>query len=415
MLSSLCYKGLVTPIGSELEYSTSTSTTSRRSSSDFVPLVVPRKPVRRRRRKSLLPQVEALEHQSYGLKFLSHLEKLVAGPPTSSGFNFRRLPELAVAGGDDDDSRTVVTYISLGASTPRQQRRSDHAIPDVAGIVTRSSVDCIRKPKSLKKRHITYRHSLYLPPMEPHAPEVTNRRHSYTSAEEDKVQQSPAIRQHTIASADLDEKKARYKLQLQRRRRYNNWFFTLYEFDKPANPEASYILLSRLKRITTLQSGKFYSFNICLRLRGLSPASEDRRRLDRLFAYSRLNSDSASSTSSVSCISFGMFDSVSPHNPGQLFCPEGMRVSRAVGYAPSFYCYGCGRNMTTGSSLSSVAGSPTESLVGSRQRPEVCYSFTRSAEFYRSTRAIRRASTMAISSLDGLCCFSYTTTLWKLI
>uniref|UniRef100_A0A5K3FK28 DUF4797 domain-containing protein n=1 Tax=Mesocestoides corti TaxID=53468 RepID=A0A5K3FK28_MESCO len=385
MLSSLCYKGLVTPIGSELEYSTSTSTTSRRSSSDFVPLVVPRKPVRRRRRKSLLPQVEALEHQSYGLKFLSHLEKLVAGPPTSSGFNFRRLPELAVAGGDDDDSRTVVTYISLGASTPRQQRRSDHAIPDVAGIVTRSSVDCIRKPKSLKKRHvswkdlepnhseekITYRHSLYLPPMEPHAPEVTNRRHSYTSAEEDKVQQSPAIRQHTIASADLDEKKA----------------------SSPHKPT-----------------------RLCFeRLRGLSPASEDRRRLDRLFAYSRLNSDSASSTSSVSCISFGMFDSVSPHNPGQLFCPEGMRVSRAVGYAPSFYCYGCGRNMTTGSSLSSVAGSPTESLVGSRQRPEVCYSFTRSAEFYRSTRAIRRASTMAISSLDGLCCFSYTTTLWKLI
>ncbi|VDD76440.1 unnamed protein product [Mesocestoides corti] len=100
---------------------------------------------------------------------------------------------------------------------------------------------------------------------------------------------------------------------------------------------------------------------------------------------------SASSASSVSCISFGMFDSVSPHNPGQLFCPEGMPVSRAVGYSPSFYCYGCGRNMTTGSSLSSVAGSPPESLVGSRQRPKVCYSFTRSVEFYRSTRATRRA------------------------
>lgn len=89
-----------------------------------------------------------------------------------------------------------------------------------------------------------------------------------------------------------------------------------------------------------------------------------------------------SSSSCVSCISFSMFDSTSPHNPGQLFCPE--RDVGCSGPGRSFYCHGCGRNMTGGSSLVSVAGSAESS-----QRPEVCYSMTRSVEFYRFTKTIQ--------------------------
>ena len=94
----------------------------------------------------------------------------------------------------------------------------------------------------------------------------------------------------------------------------------------------------------------------------------------------------ASSTSScVSCISFGMFDSTSPHNPGQLFCPETTNGSGGGG-GPlrSLYCHGCGRNMTGGSSLVSVAGS-----VESSRHLEMCYSMMRSVEFYRFTRTIQ--------------------------
>ena len=76
-----------------------------------------------------------------------------------------------------------------------------------------------------------------------------------------------------------------------------------------------------------------------------------------------------------SCISFGMFDSSSPCNPGQLFCPV-KQVSACA-------CSVCGRNLTSGSSLISVAGS---SESGLEKRHELCYSMTRSMQFCRLTR-----------------------------
>lgn len=90
------------------------------------------------------------------------------------------------------------------------------------------------------------------------------RRHSYTG-EDDAVFPPPMLPPTPTAKAlpvlyppqqsanqqpkfnevdDFDEKKARYKLQLRQfrhRRRYSDWFFTLYEFDKPENPEVSEI------------------------------------------------------------------------------------------------------------------------------------------------------------------------------
>lgn len=91
---------------------------------------------------------------------------------------------------------------------------------------------------------------------------------------------------------------------------------------------------------------------------------------------------SSSTSSCVSCISFSMFDCTSPHNPGQLFCPE--TEVGCGGALRSLYCQGCGRNMTGGSSLVSVAGS-SETC----RQPDMCYSMMRSVEFYQFTRTIQ--------------------------
>lgn len=56
--------------------------------------------------------------------------------------------------------------------------------------------------------------------------------------------QRPSITVPSIPNEgnDFDERKERYKVQLRHykhRRRYSDWYFTLYEFDKPENPEVS--------------------------------------------------------------------------------------------------------------------------------------------------------------------------------
>ncbi|KAL5964524.1 hypothetical protein TSMEX_007763 [Taenia solium] len=420
MLSGLCSKVPLTTSGSESDYnspssssSSTSSTISRLSVTDSVPLVVPHpeKPP---------PQTHHGEGENWSL--LTHLRRLVLG---SSTFQFRRLQDADV----EEDAHTVVTYISLGASTPLQQRHAD-TNPTSGNADGSQAVP--RRQKSPKKRHVTWkdleaeasiekevpnRHSLYLPSLTEVKMEENKvrRRHSYTE-ENGKESQIPFPTPLVAPSppppplqpqppgysngGSFDERKARYKLQLRhfkRRRRYSDWFFTLYEFDKPTNPEESLALdnhlfetiLSRLHGIYALSLNSAFDPNsnqkparLCFeRLPELPTTRRHQQRQHRRRRCDIRLVDNSSS-SCVSCISFSMFDSTSPHNPGQLFCPE--RDVGCGGPGRSFYCHGCGRNMTGGSSLVSVAGS-----ADSSQRPEVCYSMTRSVEFYRFTRTIQ--------------------------
>ncbi|CDI98028.1 conserved hypothetical protein [Echinococcus multilocularis] len=413
MLSGLCSRIPLTTSESEsnYNYSSSSSTSStipQLSVADSVPLVLPR-PEK--------PPSQTHHGGVENLSLLAHLRRLVLG---SSTFQFQRLQDADV----EEDAHTVVTYISLGASTPLQQRHAD-STPTVGNADGSQAVPL--RQKSLKKRHVTWkdlkaevsiekgvpnRRSLYLPSLEEMKVEEkkVRRRYSYTgeSGEEKNitftspvvVPLAPPPPPGYNEGVDLNEKKARYKLQLRhfkRRRRYSDWFFTLYEFDKPTNPEESLALdshlfetiLSRLHGIYALSLNSVFDPNsnqkparLCFErlpklptVRRHQQRQHRRRRCDSRFANN-------SSSSCVSCISFGMFDSTSPHNPGQLFCPE--REVGCGGPGRAFYCQGCGRNMTGGSSLASVAGS-----ADSSQRPEICYSMTRSVEFYRFTRTIQ--------------------------
>ncbi|KAL5103206.1 hypothetical protein TcWFU_000429 [Taenia crassiceps] len=421
MLSGFCSKVPLTTSGSESDCNSSSSSSSPSSTishlsvTDSVPLVLPH------------PEKPPSQNHHGGgenWSLLTHLRRLVLG---SSTFQFRRFKDADV----EEDAHTVVTYISLGASTPLQQR---HADTNPTGGNVDSSQTVPRRQKSPKKRHVTWkdleleasiekevpnRHSLYLPSLVEVKMEENKvrRRHSYTgdNGKESKIPFPPPLvapppppRPQPPGYSDggsFDERKARYKLQLRhfkRRRRCSDWFFTLYEFDKPTNPEIRNLLeslaldshlfetiLSRLHGIYALSLNSVFDPNssqkparLCFERLPEIPTTKRhqqrqhrRRRCDSRFVDN-------SSSSCVSCISFSMFDSTSPHNPGQLFCHE--RNLGCGGSGRSFYCHGCGRNMTGGSSLVSVAGS-----ADSSQRPEVCYSMTRSVEFYRFTRTIQ--------------------------
>ncbi|VDM30860.1 unnamed protein product [Hydatigera taeniaeformis] len=423
MLSSLCSKVPLTTSGSESDYNSSSSSSSSSSTSstishlsvtDSVPLVLPH---------TEKPPPQSRHSGGENLSLLAHLRRLVL---SSSTFQFQRLQDADV----EEDAHTVVTYISLGASTPLQQRHTD---TNPISVNADSSQAVSRRQKSPKKRHVTWkdleaeasiekevpnRHSLYLPSLVEMKMEEdkVHRRHSYTgeNREEDGIPFPPPLQppppppppplQSQLPGygegGNFDERKARYKLQLRhfkRRRRYSDWFFTLYEFDKPTNPEESLALdshlfetiLSRLHGIYALSLNSVFDPNsnqkpARLRFERLSKLPTARRHQQRQHRRRQCDSrfEDSSSSSCVSCISFSMFDSTSPHNPGQLFCPD--RNVGCSGPGRSFYCHECGRNMTGGSSLVSVAGS-----ADSGQRPEVCYSMTRSVEFYRFTRTIK--------------------------
>lgn len=106
-------------------------------------------------------------------------------------------------------------------------------------------------PNPNQHQEVSNRHSLHLPSLSEVKMEENKvrRRHSYTgeSGEENKVPfPSPLVASPPPPpkpqppgysyGGNFDERKARYKLQLRhfkRRRRYSDWFFTLYEFDKP--------------------------------------------------------------------------------------------------------------------------------------------------------------------------------------
>ena len=75
------------------------------------------------------------------------------------------------------------------------------------------------------------------PPFLPSTPPAPPPQSNHPANQQQQQQQQAKV---TRESNDFDEKKARYKLQLRHfrhRRRYSDWFFTLYEFDKPENPE----------------------------------------------------------------------------------------------------------------------------------------------------------------------------------
>ncbi|VDO12565.1 unnamed protein product [Rodentolepis nana] len=441
MLSTLCTKvpETISLSDSPTLSPTNVSTLSNFSFNDSTPL--------------LLHDAEKNSNSDLGnYSLLNHLRRLMLG--TSASFQFRRLQDSEM----EEDARTVVTYISLGASTPLQQRHmncqqskavSNTEIKNV--LRTKGLAKPIRRQKSPKKRHVSWkdlepgfteekdvfnRHSMYLPSLEEiqtDNEERARRRHSYTEVNDlayplphiappssIPLRQSLLKRQNhqhqqnqrpsitvplmPIEGTDFDERKERYKVQLRHfkhRRRYSDWYFTLYEFDKPENPEESLALdshlfdtiLSRLHGIYALSLNSAFDpknnstqrnppARLCFeRLPELPiPQNNNIRRHHRRQRRCESRYICNSPPGCLSCISFGMFDSTSPHNPGQLFCPEGS----LSGEIRSFYCHGCGRNMTGGSSLISVVGS-----AGSDQKPEFCYSMTRSVEFYKFARTIQ--------------------------
>ena len=141
MFAGLCTKAQLTPPEAESEYSSSTSSTILQTSiTDSAPLVLPSPG------KSL--------NESENLSLLSHLRRLVLG---SSTFQFRRFQDTEV----EEDARTVVTYISLGASTPRQQRqiasRSNEANGEASAVIPRCLVNRAQRRKSPKKRHVSWK------------------------------------------------------------------------------------------------------------------------------------------------------------------------------------------------------------------------------------------------------------------
>lgn len=144
MLSGLCSKVPLTTSGSESDYNSSSSSSSTSSTishlsvTDSVPLVLPHpaKPP---------PQIHHGGSENWSL--LTHLRRLVLG---SSTFQFRRLQDADV----EEDAHTVVTYISLGASTPLQQRHAD--TNPISGNAD-SSQAVPRRQKSSKKRHVTWK------------------------------------------------------------------------------------------------------------------------------------------------------------------------------------------------------------------------------------------------------------------
>ncbi|KAM7534870.1 hypothetical protein Aperf_G00000112761 [Anoplocephala perfoliata] len=438
MLSAFCTKVPETTSVSEVDFSsyslasTVSPTLSNLSATDCSPLVL---------RNSDKSHHCELENSN----LLSYLRRLMLGTST---FQFRRFQDAEV----DEDAHTVVTYISLGTSTPLPQRHMKDDGVEKNETLAKCLVTRKRRQKSPKKRHVSWkdleagslekssvfnRHSMYLPsldeikldneerarrrhsyteannfvyslPYVPHLPKSTLQPHQNLQKQQQKQQQLPSTAASMVPNdgVNFDERKARYKLQLRHfkhRRRYSDWYFTLYEFDKPENPEESLALdshlfdtiLSRLHGIYALSLNS--AFDPKSNSNQNPPARLCFERLPELPAVANINNSSSRrhhrrqrhwdsrfidnpSSNCLSCISFGMFDSSSPHNPGQLFCPE----RDLFGGIGSFYCQGCGRNMTGGSSLASVAGSS-----GSEQRPEFCYSMTRSVEFYRFTRTIQ--------------------------
>ncbi|KAM3181561.1 hypothetical protein ACTXT7_014131 [Hymenolepis weldensis] len=281
MLSALCTKVPETISLSESPTLTpsATSTLSDFSFNDSTPLLL---------QNAEKSHNSDLENSS----LLAHLRRLMLG--TSASFQFRRLQDNEM----EEDARTVVTYISLGASTPLHQRHMNYQQPkDVCSTEAKNEVQSkvfakpTRRQKSPKKLHVSWkgpesemtekknafnRHSMYLPSLDEIKlvnEEQARRRHSYTEAndlnytlpripqpspilpsipphqnlqkqlnQQHQQYQRPSITVPSIPNEgnNFDERKERYKVQLRHykhRRRYSDWYFTLYEFDKPENPE----------------------------------------------------------------------------------------------------------------------------------------------------------------------------------
>ena len=141
MFAGLCSKAQLTPPGGESEYSSSSSSTILQASvTDSSPLV-------------LSSPGESL-NEPENLSLLSHLRRLVLG---SSTFQFRRFQDAEV----EEDARTVVTYLSLGASTPLQQRQTDSKTKESTegerAVIPRCLVNRAQRQKSPKKRHVSWK------------------------------------------------------------------------------------------------------------------------------------------------------------------------------------------------------------------------------------------------------------------
>lgn len=105
MLSSFCSKDQGTPSCIDTGSSLSSSIYGSPSQSDSTPL--------------MMSQIENFHHRGAfePTSILTNLQRFML---KTSSFQFRRLQDADA----EEDTHTVVTYISVGASTPLQQRRT---------------------------------------------------------------------------------------------------------------------------------------------------------------------------------------------------------------------------------------------------------------------------------------------------